>query len=52
MLHNDKMFEDETWQLITELHRWPSQLNIHMELCDERHRTERQEIENYIINKK
>ena len=46
LLHNDKMFEDDTWQLIKELHNWPSKLNNHMDFCDERHRNERNEIEN------
>lgn len=27
LLHNDKMFEDESWNLIKELHEWPSRLN-------------------------
>ena len=27
LLHNDKMFEDETWNLVKELHEWPNKLN-------------------------
>jgi hypothetical protein len=46
LLHNDKMFEDDTWNLIKELHNWPSKLNNHMDFCDDRHRNERNDIEN------
>ena len=46
LLRNDKMFEEESWILIKELHEWPNKLNAHMDLCDDRHRIERQNIEN------
>lgn len=26
LMHNDKMFDDESWTLIKELHDWPSKL--------------------------
>jgi len=52
LLRNDKMFEDETWALIKELHYWPSKLNMHMDMCDDRHRGERTDIENYVIKRK
>lgn len=45
LLHNDKMFEDETWNLVKELHEWPARLNNHMDECDDRHRNERNVIE-------
>ncbi len=38
LLRNDKMFEEESWGLIKELHEWPSKLNAHMDVCDDRHR--------------
>ena len=46
------MFEDETWNLIKELHEWPNRLNQHMDLCDDRHRLERNNIENLVIKKR
>ena len=52
LLHNDKMFEDDCWNLIKELHEWPSRLNQHMDICDDRHRNERNNIENAIIRKR
>ena len=52
LMHNDKMYEEETWASVKELHLWPSRLNAHMDRCDERHRNERNEIENYVIKKK
>jgi len=27
LMRNDKMFDEETWVLIKELHIWPSKLN-------------------------
>lgn len=38
--------------MIKELHEWPAKLNNHMDLCDERHRNERHEIENAVTLKK
>ena len=52
LLHNDKMFEDETWSLIKELHDWPLRLNNHMDECDDRHRNERNVIESAVIRKR
>lgn len=51
-MNHDKMYEDDTWSLIKELHQWPSKLNAHMDVCDEKHRNERSEIENFVIRKK
>jgi hypothetical protein len=52
LLRNDKMFEDDTWTFIRELHNWPSKLNTHMDECDDRHRNERNDIETYVIKKR
>lgn len=27
LMNNDKMFEDNTWGLVKELHEWPLKLN-------------------------
>lgn len=52
LLRNDKMFEDESWQLIKDLHEWPAKLNAHMDVCDDRHRNERNDIENMVVKKR
>lgn len=52
LMHNEKMFEEETWALIKELHEWPSKLNAHMDKCDDRHRNERTQIENAVLKKR
>lgn len=52
LLRNDKMFEDESWALVKELHEWPSKLNAHMDAADDRHRNERNDIENFVVKKR
>ena len=52
LLKNDKMFEEECWTLIKDLHEWPCKLNNHMDDCDDRHRNERNDIENFVVKKR
>lgn len=49
LLNNDQMFADDTWKLLRELHEWPTNLNQHLDECDERHNNERNEIEAMVI---
>ena len=46
------MFEEESWLLIKDLHEWPSKLNSHMDICDDKHRNERNDIENFVCKKR
>lgn len=48
----DKVFEDDTWALVKQLHEWPDKMNAHMDTCDERHHGERQNIENAVQKRK
>jgi hypothetical protein len=52
LLKHDKVFEDETTQIIKDLYNWPSKLNNHMDICDDRHRNERNDIEIFVMKKK
>ena len=45
LMKADRVLKPETQELVLLLHRWPSKLDQHLEMCDERHNEERAKLE-------